>query len=131
MDLLVAVKNPVPVENEETTQAELEPWEVGDQSYTILSILSLQRYKKNLKDFLHFLKMYIFLQLHQRYNHHRPNSEPHDSIEELRNAFELAERSSPGITEHFIQLIFSRLQPTSNNSEDRARSYVDRLTRKS
>ena len=70
----------------------------------------------------------LSLQLNQRYNQHRPNSESHDSVEELRNAFELAERSSPGITEHFIQLIFTRLQP--NGAEDRARSHVDRLTRK-
>ena len=69
----------------------------------------------------------IFFQMHRSYTHHRSSSETHDSIEELRNAFELAERSSPGITEHFIQLIFTRLHP--NGSEDRARSYVDRLTR--
>jgi len=70
----------------------------------------------------------LLTELHQRYTHHRSSSsETHDSIEELRNAFELAERSSPGITEHFIQLIFTRLHP--NGSEDRARSYVDRLTR--
>lgn len=70
----------------------------------------------------------LLTELHHRYNQQRPSSsEPHDSIEELRNAFELAERSSPGITEHFIQLIFTRLHP--NGSEDRSRSYVDRLTR--
>merc|ERR1712018_405490 len=51
----------------------------------------------------------LLTELHQRYTHHRSSSETHDSIEELRNAFELAERSSPGITEHFIQLIFTRL----------------------
>ena len=70
---------------------------------------------------------FILFQMHRSYTHHRSSSETHDSIEELRNAFELAERSSPGITEHFIQLIFTRLHP--NGSEDRARSYVDRLTR--
>ena len=72
---------------------------------------------------------FFVFQLNQRYSsQHRPSSESHDSVEELRNAFELAERSSPGITEHFIQLIFTRLQP--NGAEDRARSHVDRLTRK-
>ena len=71
---------------------------------------------------------WFIFQLHHRYNQHRgSSSEPHDSVEELRNAFELAERSSPGITEHFIQLIFTRLHP--NGSEDRSRTYVDRLTR--
>jgi hypothetical protein len=74
-----------------------------------------------------FYFMLLFFQMHRSYTHHRSSSETHDSIEELRNAFELAERSSPGITEHFIQLIFTRLHP--NGSEDRARSYVDRLTR--
>jgi serine/threonine-protein kinase 24/25/MST4 len=69
----------------------------------------------------------LLTEMHRSYTHHRSSSETHDSIEELRNAFELAERSSPGITEHFIQLIFTRLHP--NGSEDRARSYVDRLTR--
>jgi len=70
----------------------------------------------------------LLTELHHRYNQHRgSSSEPHDSVEELRNAFELAERSSPGITEHFIQLIFTRLHP--NGSEDRSRTYVDRLTR--
>jgi len=69
----------------------------------------------------------LLTELHHRYSRHRPTSEPHESVEELRNAFELAERSSPGITEHFIQLIFTRLHP--NGSEERARSYVDRLTR--
>ena len=73
--------------------------------------------------------IFFLFQLNQRYSsQHRPSSESHDSVEELRNAFELAERSSPGITEHFIQLIFTRLQP--NGAEDRARSHVDRLTRK-
>ena len=75
-----------------------------------------------------YLYIFFLFQLHQRYTQHRPNSESHDSVEELRNAFELAERSSPGITEHFIQLIFTRLQP--NGADDRARTYVDRLTRK-
>ena len=75
------------------------------------------------------LMCFLLFQLNQRYSsQHRPSSESHDSVEELRNAFELAERSSPGITEHFIQLIFTRLQP--NGAEDRARSHVDRLTRK-
>jgi len=49
------------------------------------------------------------------------------TIDELRNAFDLAERSCPGISEHFIQLVFSRLQPTV--SDDRIKSSVDRLKR--
>jgi len=50
------------------------------------------------------------------------------TIEELRNAFDLAERSCPGISEHFIQLIFTRLQPTV--SDERIRASVDRLKRR-
>jgi len=48
-------------------------------------------------------------------------------IEELRNAFELAERTSPGISDHFVQMIFSRLQP--GLSDDRIQLAVERLKR--
>ena len=48
-------------------------------------------------------------------------------IEELRNAFELAERASPGISEHFVHMIFSRLQP--GLSDERVQLAVERLKR--
>lgn len=54
-----------------------------------------------------------------------------DAIDELRNAFELAERSSPGITELFTHLILTRLQQPGNVAEDRARVAVERLARSS
>jgi len=34
-----------------------------------------------------------------------------DAVEELKNAFELAERSSPGITNRLVEQVLSRLQP--------------------
>ena len=64
----------------------------------------------------------FFFQLNQKYGAHHNG----ETIEELRTAFEIAERSSPGITEHFIQLIFTKLQP---EGEDRARVQTDRLTK--
>lgn len=39
-----------------------------------------------------------------------------DVVEELRNAFELAERSSPGITNRLIEQILSKLQPGLSDS---------------
>lgn len=72
--------------------------------------------------------------LSRRYSqmHRMSNDSPHrssvnvDAIDELKNAFELAERSSPGITELFAQLIFTRLQ-SGNHSEERARAAVEKL----
>jgi len=48
-------------------------------------------------------------------------------IDELRNAFELAERTSPGISDHFVHMIFARLQP--GLSDERLELAVDRLKR--
>ena len=60
-------------------------------------------------------------------NNHTANSA--DAIDELKNAFDLAERSSPGISELFSQLILTRLQQPGNVAEDRARVAVERLAR--
>ena len=68
----------------------------------------------------------VLLQLHRQYSsQHRGSS---SSIEELRNAFELAERSSPGITDVFVTEVVQRLQP--NLSENRIRQAVERLRSK-
>ena len=48
-------------------------------------------------------------------------------IDELRNAFELAERTSPGISNHFVHMIFAALQP--GLSEERIDLAVERLKR--
>jgi hypothetical protein len=59
--------------------------------------------------------------LHRRHSHGGRSN----SIEELRNAFEYAERSSPGITDAFVSEIFQRLQPAL--SDGRVRQTVDRM----
>ena len=73
-----------------------------------------------------FLICNIF-QLHQHYTCHPHTPETLDSIEEQRSAFELAEQSSPGITEHFILLIFNQLN--TYESDDFVKAYLDRLAR--
>jgi len=50
-----------------------------------------------------------------------------DSVEELKNAFELAERSSPGITNRLVEQILSRLQP--GLGEARLGTALDNLSR--
>jgi len=50
-----------------------------------------------------------------------------DAIEELKNAFELAERSSPGITGRLLEQIIVKLQP--GTSEARVQQAVDNLMR--
>ena len=77
---------------------------------------------------LHSIVNPLLSELQQHYTHHWPGPEIHDSIEELRNAFELSERSSPGMIEHLIHLIFTQLHPTG--SEDQVNLYLDRLTKK-
>merc|ERR1719178_94564 len=49
-----------------------------------------------------------------------------DAVEELKNAFELAERSSPGITNRLVEQVLSRLQP--GLSESRLNSAMDNLS---
>merc|ERR1719234_1310308 len=50
-----------------------------------------------------------------------------DAVEELKNAFELAERSSPGITNRLVEQVLSRLQP--GLSEARLASALENLGR--
>jgi serine/threonine-protein kinase 24/25/MST4 len=50
-----------------------------------------------------------------------------DAIEELKNAFEIAERASPGITENFIGEMVKKLMPTV--TEQRLKSVMDKVTR--
>jgi|APCry1669189472_1035225.scaffolds.fasta_scaffold231517_2 hypothetical protein len=79
--------------------------------------------------------MNLIFQLSRRYSQMQrmtaagPSVGNVDAIDELRNAFELAERSSPGITEILTQLILARVQPPGPTADDRARAAVDRLTR--
>lgn len=50
-----------------------------------------------------------------------------DAIEELKNAFELAERASPGISDQFIRDMVQKLLPAT--SEPRLNTIMDRITR--
>ena len=50
-----------------------------------------------------------------------------DAIDELRNAFELAERSAPGISDQFVQQLLVKLVPSMG--EPRLRAAMDRLAR--
>ena len=66
--------------------------------------------------------IFFVLQLARRYQ-----SNGSSSIDELRHAFELAERSSPGITEFWIKDMLSKMLP--NYTEGRIRTIVDRIQR--
>ncbi|KAF2879371.1 hypothetical protein ILUMI_26796 [Ignelater luminosus] len=50
-----------------------------------------------------------------------------DAIEELKNAFEIAERTSPGISEAFIREMVQKLVPSV--TEQRLKSVMDKATR--
>lgn len=50
-----------------------------------------------------------------------------DAIEELKNAFELAERASPGISDQFVKEMVQKLLPAT--SELRLKTIMDRITR--
>jgi len=50
-----------------------------------------------------------------------------DAVEELKNAFELAERGSPGITSRLVEQVLSKLQP--GLSEGRLSLALDNLSR--
>jgi len=54
-------------------------------------------------------------------------SRHNDPVEELKNAFELAERSSPGITNRLMEQILLKLQP--GMSEGRLNGAMDNLSR--
>ncbi|KAK6619172.1 hypothetical protein RUM44_003554 [Polyplax serrata] len=64
---------------------------------------------------------------------HLYNLHPHDScqkpdvIEELKTAFDLAERSSPGFTDLFVKELVQKLVPSI--SDTRMKSFMDKLTR--
>lgn len=64
-----------------------------------------------------------------RHRHNPRGNDSHrtDAIEELKSAFESAERSSPGVTDAFIRDLFSKLLP--NMTEARVRQAQDNLMR--
>lgn len=50
-----------------------------------------------------------------------------DAIEELKNAFELAERASPGISDLFVREMVHKLVPDVTETE--IRGVMDKITR--
>lgn len=50
-----------------------------------------------------------------------------DAIEELKNAFEIAERTSPGISEAFVCEMVQKLVPSI--TEQRLKSVMEKVTR--
>ena len=48
-------------------------------------------------------------------------------MDELLHAFEMAERSSPGVTELFVRDLLAKMVP--NMTESRVRTVVDRMIR--
>lgn len=66
----------------------------------------------------------LFVQLSKRY---RGTSEANGPLNELVRAFEMAERSSPGISEMLVKELLAKLVPSA--SESRIRSVVDRMVR--
>ena len=73
-------------------------------------------------------KTFKIFQLQRRHGVGRGNSRHADAIEELKNAFDLAERSSPGITGRLLEQIIVKLQP--GMSEARLQQAVENLLKR-
>ncbi|CAG9771316.1 unnamed protein product [Ceutorhynchus assimilis] len=67
------------------------------------------------------------LQRRHHYNGRSPDSshKSSDAIEELKNAFEIAERTSPGISDMFVSELVQKLVPSI--SDQRLKGVLDRL----
>jgi len=68
----------------------------------------------------------LLSELQRRHNSYREGRHS-DAVEELKNAFDAAERSSPGITNRLVEEILRKLQP--NLSESRVDAAMDNLNR--
>lgn len=69
---------------------------------------------------------YLNIYLYQLQRRHRQAGRG-DAIEELKSAFESAEKSSPGVTDAFIRDLFTKLLP--NMTEAKVRQAQDNLMR--
>ncbi|KAG8247286.1 hypothetical protein J6590_064254 [Homalodisca vitripennis] len=67
------------------------------------------------------------LQRRHQYSGRVDGGHKSDPIEELKNAFELAERASPGISDQFVREMVQKLLPAT--SEPRLKTIMDRITR--
>lgn len=72
--------------------------------------------------------MYVFdFQLQKKYRYKNELSYKFDAIEDLKNSFELAENTSPGISNHFLREIIRRLFPSL--PEQKISNIVDHMIR--
>ncbi|XP_063236278.1 serine/threonine-protein kinase 26 isoform X3 [Bacillus rossius redtenbacheri] len=70
------------------------------------------------------------LQRRHHYNSRGPETgHKTDAIEELKNAFELAERANPGLSDLFVREMVQKLLPTV--TESRIKGVMDKITRDS
>ncbi len=61
-------------------------------------------------------------------HHHHSSSSAQQALEDLRSAFDAAERSSPGLADLLSAHVVARLQPeTAGASDARLRQCLDRL----
>lgn len=67
------------------------------------------------------------LQMQRKYNYSSRSSSSSVDLVDLRAAFELAEKSSPGISDYFIKEIIHKLVP--GFSETRINNLLDKMTR--
>lgn len=67
-----------------------------------------------------------FFQLQRKYHYSGKNPSALDVVE-LRSAFEIAERSSPGVSDLFVKEIIHKLVP--GFSETRINTLMDKVTR--
>lgn len=70
--------------------------------------------------------MPFHLQMQRKYNYSSRTSSTVDLVD-LKAAFELAEKSSPGISDYFIKEIIHKLVP--GFSETRINNLLDKMTR--
>ena len=72
------------------------------------------------------IKLNVLFQLQRKY-HYSGNMNSTVDMVDLRSAFELAERSSPGVCDLFVKEIIHRLVP--GFSETRINTILDKITR--
>lgn len=73
------------------------------------------------------MEILYLLQMQRKYNYSSRSSATPVDLVDLKAAFELAERSSPGISDYFIKEIVHKLVP--GFSETRINNLLDKMTR--
>lgn len=72
------------------------------------------------------INILVTFQMQRKYHYSSRNSSAVDLVD-LKAAFELAEKSSPGISDYFIKEIIHKLVP--GFSETRINNLLDKMTR--